>query len=453
MKKIFTEEIANFIRENASGRAIKDIVVLVNDEFRTSFTATQIRSFMRREKIHNGMWGNKGPHYTKAYPKEIVDFVIENHKGIGPKEMSGILNEKFGMSYTKEQISNLYNRKHLNSGVTGYFEKGRESGNKGKRWDEFMSKEAQERSRKTVYKKGHIPLNHKHVGSIRISAQKTGHDKDTETQKVYMIKVSEPNKWVPLHRLNYEAAYGPIPKGHVIVFADKNGLNPDPQNLVAVPRSLMTMLNQWLPDYHNRQELETLLLLAKNRQAISKIKHQIKKHYKECWKNIPGYSGKYQASTEGNIRRLYKNGKMRVLTPFIRKSTGKDDLFVKISGNGDYKDLKLSLLVYRTWVGDIYEDMNIVHLDGNRNNNRPSNLNAVSKKNLGSKYGYLSKAKIVLQLDKDGNVINTYRSAREAAKENGMSYQTVIDRCNGKCKKPLAPDGNIYRWSETIQRT
>ena len=35
---------------------------------------------------------------------------------------------------------------------------------------------------------------------------------------------------------------------------------------------------------------------------------------------------------------------------------------------------------------------------------------------------------------------------REAARRNYMSYQTVIDRCNGKVKKSVAPDGYDYIW-------
>ena len=38
--------------------------------------------------------------------------------------------------------------------------------------------------------------------------------------------------------------------------------------------------------------------------------------------------------------------------------------------------------------------------------------------------------------------------ARQAAKENYLSYQTVMDRCNGKIKKPFALDGHTYQWDE-----
>ena len=37
---------------------------------------------------------------------------------------------------------------------------------------------------------------------------------------------------------------------------------------------------------------------------------------------------------------------------------------------------------------------------------------------------------------------------REAARENFMSYQTVMDRCNGKVKGPFAPDGYAYAWED-----
>ena len=40
---------------------------------------------------------------------------------------------------------------------------------------------------------------------------------------------------------------------------------------------------------------------------------------KKTWTNIPGYSGKYQADIEGNIRRVYKSGKTRQMTPYRKK--------------------------------------------------------------------------------------------------------------------------------------
>jgi hypothetical protein len=30
-----------------------------------------------------------------------------------------------------------------------------------------------------------------------------------------------------------------------------------------------------------------------------------------------------------------------------------------------------------------------------------------------------------------------------------MSHQTIIDRCNGKCKSAFAPDGYAYAWEDS----
>ena len=53
------------------------------------------------------------------------------------------------------------------------------------------------------------------------------------------------------------------------------------------------------------------------------------------------------------------------------------------------------------------------------------------------------------KIDSNGEIVDVYTSARQAAKSNFMSYQTVIDRCNGKCKSAFAPDGYAYAWEDS----
>ena len=48
-----------------------------------------------------------------------------------------------------------------------------------------------------------------------------------------------------------------------------------------------------------------------------------------------------------------------------------------------------------------------------------------------------------------GLIVDVYSSARKAARENYMSYQTIMDRCNGKCKSAFAPDGYAYAWEDS----
>lgn len=57
----------------------------------------------------------------------------------------------------------------------------------------------------------------------------------------------------------------------------------------------------------------------------------------------------------------------------------------------------------------------------------------------------------VLKFSATGELLECYSSARQAAKQNYFSYKSIIDRCNGKCKRHvLAPDGNYYAWDSAV---
>lgn len=56
--------------------------------------------------------------------------------------------------------------------------------------------------------------------------------------------------------------------------------------------------------------------------------------------------------------------------------------------------------------------------------------------------------RVVVKVDPAGEVVEFYRSAREAGYMNHMSYQTVLDRCKRKVKKPFALDGYNYLWED-----
>ena len=62
--------------------------------------------------------------------------------------------------------------------------------------------------------------------------------------------------------------------------------------------------------------------------------------------------------------------------------------------------------------------------------------------------GSISRRKTVAKINRSGEIIEVYPSARAAARDNFMSYQTVIDRCNGKVKSTFAPDGFAYVWED-----
>jgi len=96
------------------------------------------------------------------------------------------------------------------------FKTGHISFNKGKHHNHNSS---------TKFKKGHIPPNHKPVGSKRLT--KDGY---------YEMKISESKKWEALHRTIWKQYYGEIPKGMIIIFRDGDHININISNLEMISR-------------------------------------------------------------------------------------------------------------------------------------------------------------------------------------------------------------------------
>ena len=91
------------------------------------------------------------------------------------------------------------------------------------------------------------------------------------------------------------------------------------------------------------------------------------------------------------------------------------------------------------------------HINGEVTDNHLYNIGFTDRSSLGKKTGHKSKSMAVFKIDKNGNEIEVYRSAREAGKKNFMSYQTVLDRCNHKVKNEFALLECSFRWCEEIE--
>lgn len=78
------------------------------------------------------------------------------------------------------------------------------------------------------------------------------------------------DNWVPKHRIVWERENGTrLPDDMVVLFADKDKGNFDPDNLVAVPRDVVGILNNdTTPDYRDRETLEACVALARLKSAI-----------------------------------------------------------------------------------------------------------------------------------------------------------------------------------------
>lgn len=101
------------------------------------------------------------------------------------------------------------------------------------------------------------------------------------------------------------------------------------------------------------------------------------KYSTEQWKDIPGYEGRYQASTFGRIKslaRIIKTGavpvfhlKSRILRPAASRQ---GYLHLPLEG----KDHRIHRLVALTWLPNPANKEQVNHIDGKKANNHVSNL-------------------------------------------------------------------------------
>lgn len=168
-------------------------------------------------------------------------------------EIAELMNKRFEHGYTLSQIKGAINRYKLHTGFSGHFPKGNVPFNKGKKGLNGKSS--------TTFKKGHIPKNHKPVGSERMTV-----DGYTE------IKVAEPNRWKMKHVAIWEKVNGPVPPLHVVIFADRNRCNLNLDNLILVSRSELLIMNKKGLIQEDKELTQTGVNVAKVLSKISEIK-------------------------------------------------------------------------------------------------------------------------------------------------------------------------------------
>lgn len=138
----------------------------------------------------------------------------------------------------------------------GMFLKGHVPFNKGMKQHEYMSEEVIQKTIATRFKKGQIPVNIKEIGYERISVD--GYV-EVKTEKGFVLK----------HRMIWEKHNGPIPKGHIVRFKNRNKLDIRIENLELVTCA-QNMKDNTIHNYP--PEIKTAM------RRISKLKRMVKKY-------------------------------------------------------------------------------------------------------------------------------------------------------------------------------
>lgn len=257
MPRRFPKGVKEFIAANDVGRSNEELSELVSEEFGFQMTIPQIKRLKNRMNLCSYLpTGIRPGKPTALYPKHVYEYILMHYKGIGPTQMAEVLSEKFGTNYSTQQLKNFYGRNHLDSGVSGRFEKGNIPHNKGvKGW----TPPGVER---TGFKKGNLPHNTREVGAERI--RKDGYVE----VKVRMRPDKNNDNWVAKQRLIWEHANGPIPESMVVAFKDGDKRNFALDNLMLISRADMAQMNNYGLFSENADLTEAGFLMNKLKRAI-----------------------------------------------------------------------------------------------------------------------------------------------------------------------------------------
>jgi len=168
------------------------------------------------------------------YNAEHIEFIASNILGCSFSELTDAFNKQFGMGLKVSTMVSLSDRHGLHNGRTTQFSKG---------WEP------------TQFKKGHVPANKgkKGIGGWEPTQFKSGNKpwnyRPIGTERVngddYVdVKIADPHTWKGKHIVVWESANGPVPKGNVIIFGDRNRRNFEPENLICVSRKQLVRLNK-----------------------------------------------------------------------------------------------------------------------------------------------------------------------------------------------------------------
>ena len=200
--------------------------------------------------------GSKNKRGHHVYTTREIEWLRHMYQVYESPELTKRFNKEFECHVTIKAIVAALKRNNITCDRTGRFKKGQTPINKGKSWDEYMSSKAQAACRKTTFKKGTIPPNHREIGSLVMRSDGYVYE-----------KIAEPNVCIPYHRSVWIENNGPIPEDHIVIFLDGDHINCDISNLELIPRRVhatMCRMNFYSDDPElTRLGIQTVELMQK----------------------------------------------------------------------------------------------------------------------------------------------------------------------------------------------
>lgn len=150
------------------------------------------------------------------------------------------------------------------------------------------------------------------------------------------------------------------------------------------------------------------------------------------WKDIAGYEGKYQISTNGQVKALDFNHTGH--EKLMKLSFGtKGYLQICLTKNNRRTTKKVHRLVAEAFIPNPNCLPAVNHIDENKHNNSVENLEWCTFE-YNTRYGTRAErcGKPVVQLSMSGDVLNVFPTSKEAERNTGADHSHILNCCKGK---------------------
>ena len=170
----------------------------------------------------------------------------------------------------------------------------------------------------------------------------------------------------------------------------------------------------------------------------------------EYWRDVPGYGGEFQASTEGRVRRRTPEGGWTQLR--INENTGGRKVYYTVwlkTPEGKWRERSLLRVIAMTWWPEKYRaDLDVVHRNGLHADNSAYNVLFVSRADRMRRQCLGRNRRAVFHIDtrQGGKILDIYPSVAAAAKAVGLTGSTVCQHCRGI--HTVRPDGTTFRYAD-----
>lgn len=186
----------------------------------------------------------------------------------------------------------------------------------------------------------------------------------------------------------------------------------------------------------------------------------------DMWKQIVGYEGYYEVSDAGEVRSVdrfvtssngvtrFLNGAPMKLTKSVGKNRKDGYFVVNLRKNHTSWVVPVHILVATAFIPNPDNLPTVNHKDGNKRNNRSSNLEWASygeNNEHALVHGLRSpRGNAIDQFTLDGEYIASYRSSMEAERATGCSHGAISHCLNGRTKQAF---GFVWKKQSESQTT